>query len=598
MDQENAYSAANIENSGVYKAARARLRRAIMNRDYPAIEWELLAMITASPARIQERLELVNHSLTHNRREKAAQYLADVPITTDQRDPMLPAQVYHDLMRLNLVLKNNQAAAEIAQLLMPDFGEDAETAIMALRAFARANDEPGFLTSLDQVLGLCRHDQALLAEIFTLLNNRSLSYKVVEHIQALGLENSVDFEISFQYGRALAEIDPTGEATIAAVERAHEIGGRPQKSARLLSKLYLSVNRNQDSLQVLGAHSGGAQPESVRAQYADALMANGHFQEAAAGYDDLLQKHPHHGGWRRACISALLLAGDEAGAKAMYREGLEGRNLSKYANFSAALDAIDFNMDASKIPAYRFDWAYEKLRQMGCAPADRAAWELECKWVNLADHLTLDWLEARAQDSDEILPFIHGAAEARAMIQEKTANGVGAFIATAHIGGLFAGPFALAKSGLNYRWVASTPLVSNIPGAEFLLSTYSKNKMALARKIFGAIKAGAVVSIAIDGNSGVQTSTVPFLGDTIRLSDFIPRMTFQTGASSFFPKVIWVAGVVKIELVPLVMPAPNDTLEAYIEIWFEDFLTQLGNVFREAPENLRMTGGFWDEVTL
>jgi len=451
---------------------------------------------------------------------------------------------------------------------------------------------------IEQVLRLCQHETRRLTEVFTLLNNGSMSHKVVEHIRELSLENSSDFELSFQYGRALAEVDPTGDATIAACERAHEIGGQPQKSARLLSKLYLSVNRNQDSLTVLGGHNEGARPESVRAQHADALMANGHYKEAAARYYKLLEKHPHHGGWRRACISALLLSGNEAGAKSLYKEGLEARNLSKYTNFAAALDAIDFNLESCKIPAYRLDWAYEKLNQLGCAPTDRDAWELECKWVNLADHMTLDWLEARAEDADEILPFISGAAEARAMIQEKIGNGVGAFIATAHIGGLFAGPFALAKSGLDYRWVASTPLVSNIPGAEFLLSTYSKNKMALARKIFGAIKRGAVVSIAIDGNSGVQTSTVPFLGETIRLSDFIPRMTYQTGASSFFPKVMWVAGVVKIELVPMVMPAPDDTLEGYIEIWFEDFIQQLTNVFKDAPENLRMTGGFWDEVTL
>lgn len=587
----------NADDSYTYEGARMRLHRAIVDSDYNAIEKVFLEIIAKNPERILEKIELVDHSLLHGKRDKAEQYFENVEIAMDKRDETLPTTVYSDVMRINLMFGNNQAAAMIALLLMPKFGGDPRTAMMALRAFDRADDDNGFTAAVDQVIELCKQDKKLLAEILLLLNNRSMSTKVVRLIKDMGLENSTDFEISFQYARALAEIDPTAEATVQAVERAHENGGQQQKSARLLSKLYLSVNRNQDALAVLG-DGGGDQPESVQAQYADALMANGRYQEAAARYGSLLENNPHHGGWRRACISALLLGGDEAGAKALYRDDLEGRNLSKYADFSAALDAIDHNLDAAKIPAYRFDWAYKKMQELGCAPADRAAWELECKWVNLADHLTLNWLEARVQDADEILPLISGAAEARAMIQAKIGDGIGGFIASAHIGGLFAGPFALAKSGLDYRWVASTPMVTDIPGSEFLLSTFSKNKMALARKIFSAVKKGAVVSIAIDGNSGIETSTVPFLGETIRLSDFIPRMAHQTGASSFFPKVFWVAGRVNIELVELVAPADGESLDDYITRWFEDFLTQLTNVFKESPENLRMTGGFWDEVTL
>jgi len=597
-DQQNGQTQSEENDAADYNAARAHLHTAIMGSDYDAIERILLGIIAKNPERILEKIELVDHSLKYGKTEKAAQYFQRIEIATDKRDMAVPASVYIECLRLNLQFRNPQTAAAIAHLLMPDFENDARAVIIAMRAFDRANDHAGFSAAIDKALLLCKSEHDLLAELLGFLNNRAKSSKVVQQVKDLRLENTDHFEILFQYGRALAEIDPTAETTIEAVEQAHEAGGKPQKSARLLSKLYLSVNRNHDALEVLGGNDGDSQPESVQAQYADALMANGQYQEAATRYQKLVANNPHHGGWRRACISALLLGGDETAAKALYQSDLEGRNLSGYANFDAALDAIDRNLDAAKIPAYRFDWAYEKLKQLGCAPQDRAAWELECKWVNLADHLTLNWLEARVQDADEILPLISGATESRAMIQERIGDGVGAFIASAHVGGLFAGPFALAKSGLDYRWVASTPMVTDIPGAEFLLSTFSKSKMALARKIFSAVKRGAVVSVAIDGNSGIETSTVPFLGETIRLSDFIPRAVYQTGASSFFPKVLWKAGRVTIELVPLVMPSPDQTLEDFIQAWFDDFIEQLTNIFRDAPENLRMTGGFWDEVTL
>jgi tetratricopeptide (TPR) repeat protein len=558
----------------------------------------LLVIIAKDPGRIVEKIELVDHSLIHAKPEKAALYFQRIDLATDTRDDTLPPSVYGDMLRLNLHMKDNRTAAAIAHLLMPDFHNDPRTASMAIRAFDRAGDEAGFTAAIDTALDLCKDDDTALADLVLFLNNRSRSHKVVELFKGMDIGKITHFGLLFQYGRALAEIDPTGEDTINTIERAHDIGNRPQKSARLLSKLYLSVNRNRDALEILDGTGIDAQPESVQAQYADALMANGRYQEAATLYEKLVTDNPHHGGWRRACISALLLGGDEAAAKALYRDDLKGRNLTKYADFNAAVDAIDRNLDTAGIPGFRFDWAYSKLEQLGCAPADRAAWERECKWVNLADHLTLNWLEARVQDADQILPLISGATRARDMLGEKTGDGVGAFIASAHIGGLFAGPFALAKSGLDYRWVASTPMVTDIPGSEFLLSTFSKSKLSLARKIYSAVKDGAVVSIAIDGNSGVESTTVPFLGETIRLSNFIPRAVYQTGASSFFPKVLWIAGRVTVELIPMVMPSPDDTLDGFIDIWFEDFLKHLTDVFRDAPENLRMTGGFWDDVTL
>lgn len=597
-DQNSGIGSTDMDESGSYQIARVHLHNAIKASDYNAIERVLLDIIAKNPKRIREKIELVDHSFNYGKREKAELYFKRIDVSSEFRDRELAASVYIDLLRLNLLFKNNQAAAAFARFLTPDFEEDARAAILALRAFDRAGDEAEFSGAVDKALLLCKDDSGKLAEILFYLNNRSMSYTVVQQINDMGLESTTHAELLFQYGRALAVIDPTGADTITTVERAHEIGGQPQKTAQLLSKLYLSVNRTRDALEILGELESEDQPESLQAQYADALLANGKYREAAEIYQKLVADNPRHGGWRRACISALLLSGDEAAAKAMYQDDLRGRNLNGFADFNAALDAIDHNLEDARIPAYRFDWAYEKLKQLGSAPEDREAWEAECKWVNLADHLTLNWLEARVQDADEILPLISGAAESRAMIQDYISNDVGAFIASAHIGGLFAGPFALAKSGLDYRWVASTPMVTDIPGSEFLLSTFSKSKMGLARKIFSAVKKGAVVSIAIDGNSGIETSTVPFMGESIRLSDFIPRAVYQTGANSFFPKVLWRGGRVSIELVRLAMPTPEDTLDEFIAIWFDDFLHQLTNVFKEAPENLRMTGGFWDEVTL
>lgn len=585
------------EDSNVNLIRQTGLREAIKGADFREIEKILRHIIDKRPDRIQEKIDLVDHALTHSHVDKAAEYLRQIHIDMSKPNEDVPRSVYANLLRINLRLNNNDIAARIARIFLPDFNRNARLAIMSMRAFDRAGDQQSFIIAAEAAAGFCEDDYERLAEITYLLNNRSLSRKVIEILRGVDLEAAGNFDLAFQYSRALSVIDPTGQDTIKVANLAHEMGGKPLKSAILLSKLYLGISKPRQALAVIEMDNIATSAQSTRAQYADALMANGRYQEAAELYQRLVHDNPTHSGWRRACVSALLLGGDEGAAKSLYQDDLKARNLSHFSCFDEALDAINLNLDQAGIPDYRFDWAYKKLEMLGCAPERRNIWEDQCRWINLADHLTLNWLEARPQDADQILPLIHGADQARDLLLQSTKSGTGAFIAAAHVGALFAGPFALAKSGLEYRWVASTPMVSGLPGSEFLLSTFSKNKLHLAKKIFGAVKKGAVVSIAIDGNSGIESRSVPFLNETIRLSDFIPRAVFQTGASSFFPKVLWKDGLVSIELVQLIDPAPTDTLDDFISVWFDSFIKQLTGFFKEFPTNLRMTGGLWDEVT-
>jgi len=586
------------DNSNLIELRRTYLLEAIKAADYPEIERILLHVIDKQPDRVQEKIELVDHSFNHGHDDKAVEYFKLIKGFISKRDSDVPASIYTSLIRINLRLKRYEAATKIASLFIPLFEKDSRMALFSMRAFNEVGDQEKLLVAARSVSFLCRDNYNYLAEMAFLLNNKSMAHMVIDFLEGVDVKTCSNFDLTLQYGRALARISPTSPKTIEILEEAHKLGGYQQKSATMLSKLYLKNAQNRLALEIFDSTGIEQQPESARAQYADALMANGKPKEASKLYFQLVQDNPNHDGWLRSCISAFLLAGEEETARKIYKDSINLNGLSAYSSFSEALAAIDGNLSAAKIPEFRFDWAYDKLKLLGCEPEDRSVWEEGCRWVNLADHLMLKWLEVRPQDADDLLSLISGAEECREILEYHTRSGMGAFIATAHVGGLFAGPLALAKSGLNYRWVASTPVVSDTPGAEFLLSTFSQNKLRLAKKIMGAVKRKAVVSIAIDGSKSVSAKSVPFLDDTILLSDFIPRAIFQTGARSFFPKVLWQDNKISIKLSPLPMPGPTDTLDDFISIWFDDFIKNLTEIFIESPQNLRMSGGFWNDVTL
>jgi hypothetical protein len=324
----------------------------------------------------------------------------------------------------------------------------------------------------------------------------------------------------------------------------------------------------------------------------------GRYTEAVELYEELVAHNPGHRGWRRALVGTYVLAGNTKQADAAYLQDINARKVPASTTFQSSLEDIELNLSAAAIPAHRFEWAYQRLANLGHAPANREAWENECRWVNLADLATLNWLETRPSAVEKISEHFVGVDEGLHQLRFQIDKGFGCFLVTTHVGALFAGPLALARSGMDYRWIASTPVVPSVPGSENLLSTYSQNRLQLARSSYRAIRSGAVVSLAIDGAIASTSRSVPFAGDYILVSDFVPRAIYQTGAPSFFPMVAWQDQKVVFDLARLPMPEPTQTLEEFIEVWLAEFVKVLEQFFVRFPTNPRLSGGFWSHVRL
>lgn len=587
------------QNAHVNAVRQKFLRPAILEKNYAEVDRILTHIVTVRPDRLQEQIERIDFALTAGAMDQAATYAGALQLTFDTYNSDIAVDQYAALMRINLRLNRLETAVQLARLFAPDFANNPTMAVLASRIFKRANETEEQIVAAVAIGRLSADAPERLAEAAFLLNTHGRASQVQEMLKELDIQATSDANLLLQYGRALMTY-PTNPRAREALERAHQLNPSHPQIRVLLSQACLRAGRTAQALEALNLEplTFDAEPESVRSQAAQVFSAAGRHLDAADAYRTLVDANPGHTGWKRAYVSALVLGGAEAEAEAWYQEELETRIANGYASFADGLAEIEGRLEDAPIPAMRFDWAWQRLTALGCLPPDRAEWERRCRWVTLADHLTVDWLEARTAEADQIRQRMHGVEEAASRLAELGAGGRGIFLAAAHVGALFAGPLGLATSDLKFRWVASTPSVSTLPGSEQLISTFSQNRLRLAKNLLRAVRNGEVVSVALDGTEAAAARPVRFYGGTIMLSDFVPRVIHQSGALSFFPQVLWEGDQITVKLVDLPQPNQGEAQEAFIERWFGGFVETLADVFRHHPDNLRLSGGFWTEVRL
>ncbi|MFG5384132.1 tetratricopeptide repeat protein [Yoonia sp. R2-816] len=504
-------------------------------------------------------------------------------------------------LRAALRLQKPALAAELAAPFEPEFASDPILAVLSMRAFERDKQGKRACAAAEALAKMVDLDNpAPLIEAVALLSSHGRGRQAVELLDRFPMESCTDFDLLLQAGRAMSLSHQFDDRAIEVLSKARDINPEHPQARLFLSRAFMRLNQPRRALEALNYDTttiDGA-PESLRGQAVETLMANNRHGDAVALLKRLVADNPNHSGWKRASVSALLLSGDTAGAEALYTDDLSRRPMiaRNYTDFGEALADLDNLIDTAQIPDYRFEWAYQRLKYLGCAPDDRGVWERRCKWVHLADHLTIDWIEGRTNEVEQILDRMHGLEDGTEELRFYENKGMGVFLTAAHIGALFSSPLALTRAASNYRWIASTPVIASVPGSEFLISTFSQNRLRLAKQIYKAVRAGAVVSLAADGMQ--RGRRVQFLDDEIYVSDFVPRAIHQLGAPCLFPKFMWEDDQISVSVIRLCSPEPGEQLEDYIERWSNDYARVLADCFATNPDNMRLTGGIWDNVRL
>ena len=231
---------------------------------------------------------------------------------------------------------------------------------------------------------------------------------------------------------------------------------------------------------------------------------------------------------------------------------------------------------------------------MGKAPKNEVSWKVQVNRVNQLDHFILDWLECKPKQVSEIFPYMQNLDSAADLLNEALKLGGGAFVASAHIGLLFAGPVALNFLKLDSAWIASVPDLEDNRFGNSLISTSSESESQVGRNILKSLKANKVVAIACDGSSARKESSYKlFNSHNIVLSEFIPRLAFKKKTPSFFPHIIWENNMIAVTLIKMPDPFEGEFLDDFTSRWVKFFLSQLEALIIKYPSSIRGSGGFW-----
>jgi lauroyl/myristoyl acyltransferase len=223
-------------------------------------------------------------------------------------------------------------------------------------------------------------------------------------------------------------------------------------------------------------------------------------------------------------------------------------------------------------------------------------WREKAGQLARIDQMIVKYAQAYPQGVQELTSLVEVTQQARTTIEAGLALGKGAFVASAHVGLLYAGPIVLNKYGRPFAYVASVPDLGQPGVSNGLISTSTNDLSGVGRRILRALRQNATVAIAIDGAGITSEETRPLFDKTIRLSDFAPRLAWRTGTPSYFPRITMSGDAAQFRLNPLPMPNPDESEDSYAARWLDTYADELARFLCECPEAMRGTGGFWSRI--
>tara|TARA_R110000824_G_scaffold4308_1_gene20659 strand:+ start:5917 stop:8112 length:2196 start_codon:yes stop_codon:yes gene_type:complete len=329
------------------------------------------------------------------------------------------------------------------------------------------------------------------------------------------------------------------------------------------------------------------------------LLARAHrmlenYAEAARWYNEAVKLSPGDVTLLRQAASANSQAGQTDLAEELFARSQNLRERKLPDTFEEGLAALDDQLHSANIPAGRFNWAWQFADKH--AYPNRADWERRAKWGYLADQLLFDWLEVRTEDADQIMAHFVGLDELEAGLIAMREEKGGMFMASAHVGPLFAGPLSLELLEFKAKWLASTPSLGNAIYRDMLISTSDQTETAIIREVSSALADGYAIGIAVDGAPTMAAARIEFEGQEITYSSFSARMVYKHKLASCYAAPRWEGEKLRIELIRLPDPATGESAAEFAEKWREAYLDALRGELSGAPENLRMAGGIWRHI--
>ncbi|HOZ31651.1 MAG TPA: tetratricopeptide repeat protein [Tabrizicola sp.] len=556
----------------------------------------MCSAVTTAPPALAEQL---SHAVAQAIRQK------DWPVATDGAQRLLalaPDRGDSQLRALQAYLQAGQVdlAVGVARASRPNWAGMPRLAQLAMLALGRAGDRSTAAEAGQLALQGDPQDLKLAATVADALTQAGRPSEAIRALTAAGVRTSDDPRGWYELARALQVGGAKPDQILPDARRALELDPTNLRVLELVARLSLDQGQPQTALTLLEPLDPSRRNPTVALLLVEAALAVGRLDDGLAQAQALAEGTASSIPMSRRITALLSKAGLIDPARAVYNRNLAHRNRRLPSSFAAGVAEIlaQDRPAAPESPPQRIDWLWSQLVAAGRAPSSRSEWERELRQVTALDRLILDWIECRPEALADTTAIIDNIAPTAATLAEAQADGRGVFLAAAHVGLLFGSLAALAESGLPMAFVASVPNLGQAAHDAHLVSTSGQDDGIIGRTLYRAIKAGKVVSVAIEGGAVSGGTRFPLFDRMIPVSTFIPRLAWKTHSPSFFPLVAWIGTRARVSVTRLPSPERFRTVDAYETAWTRAYLKTLETALLDYPGSARVAGGFWGSINL
>jgi lauroyl/myristoyl acyltransferase len=175
-------------------------------------------------------------------------------------------------------------------------------------------------------------------------------------------------------------------------------------------------------------------------------------------------------------------------------------------------------------------------------------------------------------------------------------DGSGCLLISSHFGPSAACVEFFKTCGIPFRTVGMPGADQISPDASTLIGLTYDPYIPL-RQMVRLLKQGVMLGVVCDGAVDAEDAEFDFLGRTIRLSTFAPRLAHRLRLPSFWCAPMWRDDRITIEIDRMPSPEPGEALSTWTHRWFADFLTRLESQMRGDPKNLDLDEGVWRNLS-
>ena len=466
----------------------------------------------------------------------------------------------------------------------------------ALRIAEALDDENATLLAAEELSQTRIEDAAHLLTAGVILLRFGRAQAVVEMIAANGAAAGTDLpQITRLKLDAELRLGRSDELSLATLRAAAAQNPTDVRIVNLEAQLLMNLDRPAEAIEAYARLPLERMNHTMRLRYAKAQEQAGDLDDAIVTYRAVLSEAKGDKAQRRKLVGLCVRAGRSDEAQRLYYEGLSDGARDLAPSVAENVAEIIGTDCSDAVPTPRALWFEAALTEAGHPPPPD--WRRRAGQIARIDQFILQFAQTHPDGTAQLADLVEVTPEARETLEEGLALGKGAFVASAHIGLLYAGPIVLNKYGGPFAYVASVPDLGQPGVSTGLISTSTNDLCVVGRRILRAIKGNAAVAIAIDGAGITSEETRSLFGKRIRLSDFAPRLAWRTGTPSYFPRITMGGGVAQFRLNALPMPLAEETEDEYAARWLDAYVDELTRFLTDHPELMRGTGGFWSRIT-